>query len=80
MRFGRSEGMTIEEAKEEIPTMEYFLEWACGCCTANDWYCPSYCNTLLKAQRMPFEKILKSFARNDGDIRKVCQYIKYARV
>ena len=35
--------MTLEEAKEEIPTFEIFAKMFCDSCIANDWYCPSYC-------------------------------------
>jgi hypothetical protein len=68
--------MTIEEAKEEIPTIESFLHFSCDCCTANDWYCPSYCLDLEKAQKIPFEKIQQAYAKYDGDPVKLCSYIK----
>ena len=72
--------MKIEEAKEEIPTIECFLDVSCNQCTANDWYCPSYCDDLEKARKMPFEKIQQAYARNDGDMRKVFRYIKQYRL
>lgn len=71
--------MTIEKAKKEMPNIEYFLAVACGECTANDWYCPKYCEDLEKAKKMPFEKIQQAYARHDGMIYKVMQYIKRAR-
>lgn len=71
--------MTVDAAKKEIPTIEMFLATACGCCTSNDWYCPSYCDVLEKAQRIPFEKIQQAYARHDGDMRKVDRYIRQYR-
>ena len=68
--------MKIEEAKKEIPTIEFFLDVSCNQCTSNDWYCPSYCDDLEKAKRMPFEKIQQAYARHDGDMVKVYRYIK----
>lgn len=67
--------MTISEAKNDIKDIEQFRNSVCMSCTANDWFCPSYCNILEKAERIDFNKILKSYARNDGDIWKVIRYI-----
>lgn len=67
--------MTIEQVKKEIPDMEAFCGMACNACNS-DWYCPDYCIVLQKAFKMDFEKIQKSYARNDGDWSKVCRYIK----
>lgn len=71
--------MTIEEVKEEIPTIESFIHQSCNMCTGNDWYCPRLCDDLEKAQRIPFEKIQSAYARHDGDMKKVFRYIKQAR-
>lgn len=71
--------MTIEQAREEMPNIDYFLSSVCVICTANDWYCPTYCHDLEKAQRMPFEKIQKAYARHDGELWKVMRYIRQAR-
>lgn len=68
--------MTLEEAKQEIPNFKAFKNWCCTRCTANDWYCPSNCDLLDKAEKMNFEDIQKSYARNAGDDVKVCRYIK----
>ena len=68
--------MNIKEAREELPDISSFCNQVCICCTANDWYCPDNCLMLEKAYQVPFEKILKSYARNDGDIWKVVRYIK----
>lgn len=71
--------MTIEEAKEEIPNFDSFVSMSCGSCIGNDWYCPKLCEDLEKAERMPFEKIQKAYARHDGDLQGVFRYIKQAR-
>lgn len=68
--------MTVEEAREEIPTIDSYISHSCGCCTSNDWYCPNLCEELEKAKRIPFEKIQAAYARHDGDMRKVFRYIK----
>lgn len=72
--------MTIEEAKEKIPTIESFIQESCNHCTANDWYFPSLCDDLEKAKRMPFEKIQAAYARHGGDMVKVHRYIKQFRI
>lgn len=72
--------MTIQEARKDLPDFEHFKSWACNCCTANDWYCPSDCETLVKAWYMDFDRILMSYARNDGDPGKVFRFINYAKV
>ena len=72
--------MTLQRAKEEIPTIEIFLEKSCNNCSANDWYCPSYCLGLEKAKKMPFEKIQQIYAKWDGDLVKVHRYIKQYRL
>lgn len=68
--------MTIEEAREEIPDIDTFCRHCCNRCTTNDWYCPSDCNMLEKARKLDFDRILKCYARNDGDLNKVFRYIK----
>lgn len=72
--------MTIQEAYEDIPTIESFVSLSCNSCTANDWYCPRICDDLEKAKRMPFEKIQRAYARHDGDMMKVYRYIKQFRL
>lgn len=68
--------MTLEEVKEEIPTFEIYAKISCNNCIANDAYCPSYCNELEKASRIPFEIIQEKYAQYGGDLRKVSRYIK----
>lgn len=71
--------MTIEEAKKDIPGIYTFLAKACLCCS-NEWYCPTYCNVLEKAKRMDFNRILKCYARHDGEMYKVLRWLKQARI
>ena len=68
--------MTLEQVKEEYPDFDSYRRAICNTCTANDWYCPSLCDDLLKASRMPFKDIQKALARHDGDIVKTIRYIK----
>lgn len=72
--------MTTDEAREEVVDIRRFCHSVCVSCTANDWYCPTYCDVLEKAHKIPFEKIVKSYARNDGDVWKVVRYIKRYRL
>lgn len=71
--------MTLDEAKKVLPNFESFKIQCCLYCS-NDWYCPSNCDLLDKAEKMNFEDIQKAWARNDEDIVKVCRYIKQKRV
>lgn len=66
--------MTIEEAKKDIPDFDSFCRQACLRCN-NDWYCPSYCDVLEKAERMDFNRILKCYARHDGEMYKVLRWL-----
>ena len=68
--------MTIDEAIEHIPNFELYAKICCDNCTANDWYCPSYCPELEKASMIPFNIIQEKYAQYDGDLRKVVRYIK----
>lgn len=72
--------MTIEEAKEYIPDFDAFRKEACNHCTANDWYCPSDCTTLEKARKLDYNRILKCYARNGGEMDKVFAFIRSARI
>ena len=71
--------MTIEEAKKDIPTFDSFVYEMCNACT-NDGYCPSYayCDVIRKAENM-FNRVHQAWARHDGDVRKVWNYIKQAK-
>ena len=71
--------MTIKEAKEYIPDFETFRKEVCATCT-EEWYCPCNCEELNKASRMDFNRILKCYARNDGEMYKVLRWIRQARI
>jgi hypothetical protein len=66
--------MTLEEAKQEIPDFDTFANEFCNACTS-DAYCSFYCDTLKKAERI-FDRVQVAYARHDGDMVKVDQYIK----
>lgn len=70
--------MTITEAKAEIPDIDSFLHWGCINCKS-EWYCPTYCELLEKAKKIPFDRILSCYARHDGDAVKVFRYIKQTK-
>lgn len=71
--------MTINKAKEEIPNFDAFKHEACNTCN-NDYYCPSPCEMLIKAEQIDFERILKCYARHDGDWRKIARYINSTKI
>ena len=68
--------MTLEEVKVEMPTFGSFAQLVCDNCKANDWYCPTLCEELEKASRIPFDIIQERFAYHDGDLAKVMKYIR----
>lgn len=72
--------MTEKEAREELIDIDGFCKWCCDRCTGNDWYCPSECEVLEKARRLDFERIVKYYANHNGDIVKVCRYIKNTKI
>lgn len=71
-------GMSVEQAREEMGDIDNFCRLACNACSA-DAYCPSDCDMLEKARRMDFEKIVRAYARNEGDWSKLFRYIKQAK-
>jgi len=68
--------ITLEEAKQDIPNIDTFCDAVCRACTSNDWYCTDYCDVLEKARTLDYKRILKAYARNYGDLDKVCRYIR----
>lgn len=72
--------MTIEQAKECIPNIKAFENEFCNSCVENDWYCTGRCHILEKARKLDFERILKSYARNDGDLRKVRRFLREVQI
>ena len=71
--------MTYEKAKEELKDIDSFCHAACIACN-NEWFCPSYCDMLLKAEKLDFDRIVKCYARHDGDMSKVFRYIKETKL
>lgn len=71
--------MTFEEAKSELGNIDNFCTSVCNYCTSNDWYCPTECDALEKARRIDFDRIIKCYAKHDGDLCKVMKYIKTTR-
>lgn len=72
--------MTVDEAKKEIgDTVEAFCKEACNLCNS-EWYCPTHCDLLEKAKQLEFNRILKCYARNDGDMRKVFRYVRTTKI
>ena len=72
--------MNLKEAREDIGcSFEEFKHIACVFCN-NDWYCPSPCEMLLKAEKIDYDRILKCYARHEGDWYKVFRYIKNTKI
>ncbi len=72
--------MTVEQAREEIPDIDTFCRLCCNCCTVNGWYCPTECGVLQKARKLDFERIIKCYAKHDGDLQKVNRYIRATKI
>lgn len=72
--------MTYEQAKEELGDIDAFCHQMCVSCTANDAFCPSDCDDLQKARQLDFDRIVKCYARSDGDLWAVMRYIKTCKV
>ena len=70
--------MTLDEAKQKIPTIDSFADELCVYCH-NECICSLWCETLRKAEKM-FEKVQTAYARYDGDIVKIDRYIKGAKL
>lgn len=71
--------MTVEQAREEIPNFDVFKSMACVMCN-NDWYCSTPCEMLLKAEQIEYDRILKCYAKHDGDWQKVDRYINNTKI
>ena len=68
--------ISIEQAREELGSIDNFCTLVCNYCTANDWYCPTDCDVLEKARRLEFDRLVNCYAANDGDLCAVVRYIK----
>lgn len=71
--------MTLEEAKQEIPDLKTYFSMDCEDCQ-NDYYCPSECNHQIKARRLGINKIQSAYARYNGDLYEVANYVRRASV
>lgn len=61
---------------DEFDNIDEFCSLCCEECTAMpDGYCPSDCDFLEKARKIPFEKIVTKWIEYNGDISKVARYI-----
>ena len=69
---------TIEDEAPENITQ--FVEECCSNCQSNDWYCPDECELLCKARKMDFERIRKKYIEYEGDMVKICAFIKRAKL
>lgn len=66
--------------ENEFDNFKEFKLHVCVKCTANDAYCPSNCDLLEKARKMPLEIINQAYSRHGGDMQRVCRYIKQYRI
>lgn len=70
-----------KDAMYHLNNYQDFCTECCNkCTTVPDGYCPSYCLVLQKGALIPFEKIQNKYIQYQGDINKVCRYIKGAKV
>ena len=60
----------------EWDSIDTFAQEICYRCTANEWYCPTECDFLIKARRYPIDRINKTFNECGEDYRKLTQRIK----
>lgn len=67
--------------EEKFKTIDQFCNYCCNCCTSDpDGYCPSDCDLLEKARKVPFEKINAKWIEHNGNIQKVVRYIKQYKI
>ena len=66
---------SLERVQEEISTFEEFTIFCCNRCKM-DWFCPSSCTSLRKAETLDFSLIQQAYFRNNGDLSKVFRYIR----
>ena len=72
--------MTEKQAREELVSIDSLCHIVCNICSSNDWYCPTECDLLIKARKIDFDRIIKCYAQHNGDLVKVCRYIKNTRI
>lgn len=69
----------LEKGKELLPDFETLVSIMCDNCRSED-YCPSYCDMLNKAKKIPFEKLQVRYQIAGEDPVKLCNYIRKAVV
>lgn len=68
--------MTREEVLNEYgETADSLCKFICDQCTANDAYCPSYCDTCKWVQRN-YDKAIERLAKLDGDLYEFCKRVR----
>lgn len=68
--------MTAEETKERYGyNADDMCKNLCDLCNANDWYCPSDCESLAWI-RNNYEKAINRLAKLDGDYVEMFRRIK----
>lgn len=68
--------MTVEQIKEEFGyDADSICKSICDMCTANDWYCPKYCDTCKWVIRN-YDKAVERLAKLDGDLVEFCKRVK----
>lgn len=72
--------MELEQAKKELPDFASFCSMMCNCWCRCDWYCPTPCKEIEKAEKIDFERIQNCYARHDGDMTKVVRYIRSTKI
>lgn len=66
--------------EEKFETIDNFCAYVCSGACKEEWFCPTECELLQKARKMPLKKINTKWIEHDGDIRKVARYIKNYRI
>jgi hypothetical protein len=66
--------MTIEEAKEIMPDINWIFKNICHTCSNID-ECAN-CKLHKKASRIGYDNIIECFAKTDGNMKKVLRYIR----
>lgn len=72
--------MNVDYSLVGVPDINTICGMICDDCTANDWYCPSDCDLLIKLKKMDRNKIFKKYVDSQGDTVAVAKYVKRAKV
>ena len=65
--------------EDKFENINKFCSFLCNHCDT-DGYCPTDCDLLEKARKMPFDKINDKWVEYNGDIQKIARYIKQYRL